>query len=184
MEVPIVRARPSKIIAKADRLRPRLGWVANDQKSVVIVRGTQEEIDQAASYLRFFDIRPRKVGLQIDIESRIDKAEVSTVTTIRNNQTQTIFDEEIGVKLTLAPRLNDDNSVSLFAELSYRGRNTKYIMRMSMMGGQTTILHTDGSPAETLSTVDEPSSKKKPSLLPLVRIRVQRGPIELPDPDN
>ncbi|HSI73326.1 MAG TPA: hypothetical protein VK934_09115 [Fimbriimonas sp.] len=179
-----MRARPSKILAKADRLRPRLGWVANDQKSVVIVRGTQEEIDQAASYLRLFDIRPRKVGLQIDIESAIDKAEVSTVTTIRNNQTQTIYDEEIGVKLTLAPRLNDDNSVSLFTELSYRGRNTKYIMRMSMMGGQTTILHADGSPAETLSAVDETSSKKKPSLLPLVRIRVQRGPIELPDPDN
>jgi type II secretory pathway component GspD/PulD (secretin) len=86
---------------------------ADDRKSVLIVDGPKESIDEFQRYVSLFDVAPRTMTAQITVDAPIDKFNSKTSMTIRNNEAYSIGQSYIGLNLTVSARLNDDGTVTL-----------------------------------------------------------------------
>lgn len=117
VEVPILHARPSRIVKVLETL-PALpvGMHANDPEGTVTLVGTASGISEIKTRINLFDVEARKVDLDLKVVSPIDHAEWKAKLTITNNRSWTGTDESTGVELKLQPRINDDGTVTVFVE--------------------------------------------------------------------
>src|ERR1019366_57312 len=115
--IPVLHTRPSKILAKLGDLEdPGVNLVADDVKSVIIVTGDRDSINLAQPYINLFDVAARKVSVAVNIGSILDKQSFECSATVCNCSQWKTVDSDIDVEISVSPRINDDNTVTLFVQ--------------------------------------------------------------------
>lgn len=118
VDFPILNQRPSKIMKFLDKM-PDLSvkMKADDLAGKLILTGSPAEVAEMKTRISLFDIKPRKVGVDMRVESQLDHAEWSANLTMTNNRSWTGSDEGTSAELKISPRLNDDGTLTLFINL-------------------------------------------------------------------
>ncbi len=114
--------RPSKFIAKMiggpsdyTGILGALRIRCHDERGLVVLSGTQEELFYAKRWIELFDVAPRVVELKVQMESPLDKYQVSWIVRCPNNATTDVLDLETGLRLTLRPRIAEDGQIVVLA---------------------------------------------------------------------
>jgi len=115
VEIPDLHVRPSKILAQlADLDMNGASLKADDAKGVIIADGDTRAIQAARSTISILDVARRRVMLEVDVTSVVDKLTLDSSATVCSNQQWQTSDSDIGITVAVAPRINDDNPVTLF----------------------------------------------------------------------
>jgi len=115
VEIPVLHVRPSKILAQlADLDMNGASLKADDAKGVIIADGDTRAIQAARSTISILDVARRRVMLEVDVTSVVDKLTLDSSATVCSNQQWQTSDSDIGITVAVAPRINDDNTVTLF----------------------------------------------------------------------
>jgi hypothetical protein len=152
-----------------------LEWTVDDTRSVIKVRGSKTDIEHARTYLALFDVRPRKVSLKIEIDSLLDKSHFTSILAATNNQSYVLADPESGVKISLSPRINDDNTVSLFSATTYGDHTTSYVARLKF--GATMFFYGDAGPQLPEGPDGLEIAKPRKSYLPVIRVQILKNDV-------
>ena len=121
-ELKIQFNRPSKILDKIETLT-NANIKADDAHGLLIFDGSAEDIKQAQVYAAMFDVHRRRIGVSVTVESEEDKITYQVSAKLLNNQMWETSDGDTGVSVTVQPRINNDNTVTLY--LNYGIGKTK-----------------------------------------------------------
>jgi type II secretory pathway component GspD/PulD (secretin) len=117
LKVEVHRQRPSKVmkwLQQGVELLPQGVQVsADDEKSVLIFRGPQKDLQYLGQTVALFDVEARKVRFDYTVTSPLDKMTFEGSITLSNNVTHTFTENGTGLKLSLTPRIHDDGSISV-----------------------------------------------------------------------
>ena len=150
VKVEVHKRRPSKIMKQLQQvvglLPLEVQVSADDEKSVLIFRGKQKDLEFISQTVALFDISPRQARIDFTVNSPLDKLHYEGSITLSNNATHTFTETETGLKLSLTPRINDDGSITI--SFSYRSGGTVCDGATNVKSTDTTNLPLAGGQAE------------------------------------
>lgn len=123
VEVPILHTRPSKIVKIFGKTPGRgisvegVVMRANDVEGTITLVGSRSGIDETKARIALFDNRPRKARIAVSISAPLNHANWNGEIETFNNIEWNGDDGATGVKLSLAPRINDDGTCTAFVKL-------------------------------------------------------------------
>ena len=161
--VPILHRRPSRVLHDMPGLiLESVQAQPDDEASTVILVGPKEDVEEVRTRFSLFDNAPRKARLAIRIESPLDHADWKGQIDMVNNAWWKGDDGATGVRLEIAPRLNDDNSCTVY--LKARSADAKPISEVLRVGyGKEQTIAMEGYGIKPL--------KSRPKWLPRVVVR-------------
>ncbi|MGV3617622.1 MAG: secretin N-terminal domain-containing protein [Fimbriimonas sp.] len=128
--IPVQNMRASKMLATVNQLLPSTQVVtADDEKGVLHVRAGKEIVEQVRTYVSAFDVKPRRVRIKVETDSPIDREQGNVEAVIANNRPFSFTDASTGVSLKLAPRVNDDGTITMFIESTYQESTVTLVVR-------------------------------------------------------
>lgn len=161
--------RPSVFIARYADAFEGFEFRADDDHGKLYFRGPSDALDQVRTYANLFEVVPRRVRIKLDYDSDIDrrggKAELEAT------HSQWIKFSDAGIKLDaeFAPRINDDNSITLYAKFKYENRLREFVVRIPHRQPRTLYLMRKGPYYQW-----EPPKKVEPGLrsLPVIQMEL------------
>lgn len=124
------RQRPSVFAARWSAEFKNVEFRFDDDRGRLFFKGPDDEVENIKSYVSIFDILPRRVRIKLqyasDIDRRQGKAEIET----DNNQPLAYNIASLKMDTWFAPRINDDNSVTLLAKIKYENRLREFTVRI------------------------------------------------------
>jgi type II secretory pathway component GspD/PulD (secretin) len=140
LTVEVHRQRPSKVmkwLQQGVELLPQGVQVsADDEKSVLIFRGSQKDLQYLGQTVALFDVEARKVRFDYTVKSPLDKISYEGSITLSSSMTHTFTENETGLKLSLTPRVNEDGSITVRVSYNYGGAVIDSVRRVK--AGDTT----------------------------------------------
>lgn len=91
---------------------------AQDSKGILVVDGTPEQIAEVTRYVQLFDVKPMQLELQMEIECPTRNYVWKSTTTLSNNRRWKTSDDVLDTEFHIAPRVNDDGTITTFLRLS------------------------------------------------------------------
>ena len=117
-----VPAKPARIfrLEGSDRgLVPKgVKLVARDSDGILVVDGSVEQIQELKRYIALVDVDPAQVEMDIQVTCPTINFANSTRTTVYNNNAWQMRDERADMALTIAPRVNDDGTITIFVKVA------------------------------------------------------------------
>jgi hypothetical protein len=143
--IPVQHMRPSKLVEILNQIQPSTVLTADDEKGLLYVRAGKETIAEYKSYASLFDVKPRRVRVAMAADSEIDRESTSFETVVANNKKFAFNDTGMGLDVKIAARINDDNTVTVFVEPSYKQKATTIVVRVKHGGYFSLGLMPDGT---------------------------------------
>jgi|GEM_PF-7134100 len=103
---------------------------ADDEKGVLEVYGTPDEVAQLQQYVSLFDVRPKEVHVTIDSNSPLDKYKNRAESNIRNNGSWETKDTFLNLNIKTEARINDDGTVTARITFGPQDHEKKVIVRL------------------------------------------------------
>ena len=132
VRIDVLNTRPSKV---AERMRPMLPPSvrvdARDLEGAIVLRGPAEEIKSLRHLVPLFDVQNRLVRFDYSVSSPIDKLEYSGSILVPNNESHSFSETGTGLQMTLKPRINDDDTITIFVTCVLRGKSSQVVIRIS-----------------------------------------------------
>ena len=158
--------RPSRMIELMKGLEPGgetaavgLTFTADDETGILKVKGKPDDVDQIEAFIAIFDVKPRKIELDIEVNSPIDCDSNHVVAESANNTPFTFTDAGIGIQITFSTRINEgDNTVTMFLSSKYEDATTSLVARLKNNEALRIRLGKDG---KVFISPDEESSEKR-----------------------
>lgn len=167
--IPVTSMRPSRMAKFLEHSFPSSGVMkADDEAGLLWVRAGKEKTAELRRYVELVDQKPVRIDVWIDVDSPIDHATASVQTRVANNHSFRFIDESVGADLAVTPRVNDDGSVTFFAETSYQGTTVSLVGRAKKGESFTFRLGPSGGIVE-----DTVSTNEKRLQWPKVTIRAR-----------
>jgi hypothetical protein len=103
---------------------------AQDSKGILRLEGPEADLKEVRRYIELFDIQPRKVNMSLELSCPVLNVSSSTTTSLLNNRTWNMKDGTTNVDLSIAPRVNDDNTVTVYIEVKRGDQIQKVVARV------------------------------------------------------
>jgi hypothetical protein len=141
-----VPAKPARIfrLEGSDRglVSKGVTLMARDSEGILVVEGTKEQIEELKRYIALVDVAPAQVQLDIQVSCPTINFENDTKTTVYNNHAWQMRDERADMDLTIAPRVNDDGTLTIFVKVADLADRVKTIV-MRVKPSETIHLRID-----------------------------------------
>ena len=152
-EVTVKYATPSKIVAKLAGLdandvfrqgEPRLGQftgngkgliptgaklLAKDSLGILVVEGSDEQVAEITRYIKLFDVKPLQVELAMEVECPTKHYRAKSLTMLSNNRLWKTSDTTLDSEFSVAARVNDDGTVTLFFAVGQGDHRRDIVLR-------------------------------------------------------
>lgn len=143
--VPVQNMRPSKMVEILNQIQPSTVLSSDDEKGVLYIRAGKETVEQYKAFTNLFDVKPRRVKIRVEADSQIDRSNSTMETVISNNRKFAFSDEGTGLEVQVAPRINDDNTITMYVSPTYAKKTTSVVFRVKQNEGVSLCLAPDGS---------------------------------------
>jgi len=104
--------------------------VAQDSKGIIRVEGPEGDLKQIKSYIELFDVQPRKVSLSLELFCPVLNSTSATTTSLLNNRSWNMKDSTTSADLSVVPRVNDDNTITVYVEVRRGDQVQKIVARL------------------------------------------------------
>ena len=142
-EVKIHYVRPTKVVEFIERgtlfSLDAARIEADDVKSVVIVDGTPQKVDEIKQLINLFDIQRRKLSISVTVDSEVDKVSYQASAKVMNLQQWKTSDGDSGITVAVEPRINDDGTVTMMATIEQPGNQAVTVVFREKSGASRTI---------------------------------------------
>lgn len=133
LDIPILHRRPSKIAKILNNMGdPRVLFVPDDEASTMRLIGTKEDVEEFKSRIALFDNAPRKIRLAVRVENPLNHASWKGEVETGNNETWMGGGGGTEVTLSIAGRINDDGTCTMF--LTAKSPDAKTISVVTRVG--------------------------------------------------
>lgn len=144
-ELKVHFVRPSKLLERIGALSDE-NVKADDLRGVLLVEGSAEDIKQIQTLVSAFDVQRRKVSVSVTVESLVDKTTYQVSAKLLNYQEWQTSDGDTGVLVSVTPRINDDNTVTLFMQYGQeKARLARTVLRLKAGSSYTFLVGSDES---------------------------------------
>ena len=112
--IPVRHQRASKLMAAIKPLEePGVTLTADDTKGIITVKGKPDQMKATRSYVELFDVARRRLTVKLSVQSEDDKTSYEVSANILNMQEWETSDKEIGLSVSVVPRINADGTITL-----------------------------------------------------------------------
>gem|GEM_PF-4180359 len=132
ISIPVRFVRASRLAQRIRQVQPDVRVESDDARRILVVYAGREVAETIQTYANLFDVQPRRVLVRWKLVSVADNVASKTVTQVLNGAKWHCEDPHLEVKLSLLPRVNDDNSITLWVSTMYRSRRVESVIRCGM----------------------------------------------------
>lgn len=137
--VVVEHQRASVFAEKMGKQFTKLEFRTDDDRGRLWFRGPEDEVENFKLYTTLVDILPRRVRVKLQYASDIDRRQGKAELEADNNQPLVYTIAALKMDTWFAPRINDDNTVTLLAKIKYENRIREFTVRM--LHGQPRTLY-------------------------------------------
>lgn len=153
--IPVNHVRPSKLVAMLNEIQPSTVLTADDERGVIYVKAGKEKVDEYRSFANLLDVKPRRVKIHLDVDSQVDRSNSAIDTVVANNKVFAFSDDSLGLDVRLSPRINDDNTITMFVSPTYAKLTSSMVFRVKPNEGFSLCLAQDGTVSFIVESVDK-----------------------------
>ena len=113
-----------------DLKAPDFKFAANEDKNAIELDGPMPYLDTLRDIIRFFDVKPKTVSVQLRCESVEDGLTFSSEATIENDTTWNCKWDAMQESTSIKARVNDDGTITLNIDYDYKGATGSLVTRI------------------------------------------------------
>jgi hypothetical protein len=145
VDIQINHMRPSKMLRLIHQVTPfNVTVKAFDAEGVLRVMGAQDQVEEVRRYISIHDVRPAEISFSYEVYSPLDKARFSSNGIALHDTRTTIEHEAVDLKMSLTPRLNADNTITVFIRLTHESMTNTLTFRVRQNQGMMISPSADG----------------------------------------